>query len=132
MTTYTAEAAPSEATKAFLDLFKSTGESGGLLEGLTLLWATEYVYLNAWKYAGEAAGGVESPAGDESQRIATKAVREKFIPNWSSKEFETFVERLAGLLDEFAEGRDDTDKCAKVWKETLDAELGFWPDVGDF
>jgi hypothetical protein len=41
------ELAPNPVTRAYTDLFAST--SLPLLEGMTLLWATEFSYLKAWQ-----------------------------------------------------------------------------------
>ncbi|KAF2098692.1 heme oxygenase-like protein [Rhizodiscina lignyota] len=119
------EAPPNSATQPYIDLFDSTGRNGSLLEGMTLLWATETVYLRAWQFAGSKAEE-SSGSGD----AASKAVREKFIPNWTNDEFVQFVETLGELVDElYAETKADEEKCVAVWKKVLELETGFWPDV---
>jgi thiaminase len=69
---------------------------------------------------------------------AERATREKFIPNWTSKEFEDFVTNLGDLLDELVQSEAEGSAtkletlegfCEEVWVGVLKAEIGFWPDV---
>jgi hypothetical protein len=70
------------------------------------------------------------------------ALRNEFIPNWSSSEFAQFVGRLGSLIDyavaqalDKAEDGADAAKAAIIgrvegqWKSLLAAETTFWPDV---
>ncbi|KAG9230708.1 hypothetical protein BJ875DRAFT_519128, partial [Amylocarpus encephaloides] len=104
----------------------------GLLPALVLLWGTEICYLTAWRHA---ASHIPPEADVETAEAAAKALWREFIPNWSSKEFEGFVERIGRLVDEvwgtaggdvkgrmFAELED-------VWRRVLGVERVFWPDV---
>ena len=58
-------------------------------------------------------------------------MREVFIPNWSSDEFERFVKRLGDLVDEMGRMalKEEVRECEEVWEMVLCAEKGFWPDV---
>jgi thiaminase len=58
-------------------------------------------------------------------------MREVFIPNWSSDEFEGFVKRLGDLVDEMGKtaGEEEVHECEEVWEMVVWAENGFWPDV---
>lgn len=59
-------------------------------------WATEKCYLLAWSCA-------KDQAREVSEEIKSKDVMlNTFIPNWSSPEFEKFMDALEGLLDELA------------------------------
>lgn len=62
------------------------------------------------------------------------ALRDAFIPNWTSKEFEGFVAEIAELTDLLAEREDAVsrkgDVYRAVWRHVLDVERRFWPDVG--
>ncbi|KIW72053.1 hypothetical protein PV04_00276 [Phialophora macrospora] len=62
------------------------------------------------------------------------ALRDAFIPNWTSKEFEAFVAEIAELTDLLAEREDAVnrklDVYKAVWRHVLDVERRFWPDVG--
>ncbi|KIX97791.1 uncharacterized protein Z520_06569 [Fonsecaea multimorphosa CBS 102226] len=61
------------------------------------------------------------------------ALRDAFIPNWTSAEFEAFVADIAELTDLLAEREDAVtrrlDVYRAVWKHILDVERRFWPDV---
>lgn len=60
------------------------------------------------------------------------ALREAFIPNWTSKEFEGFVEEIGEIMDELCmreEGWRRLDVFKAVWEHILEIEKGFWPNV---
>ena len=60
------------------------------------------------------------------------ALREAFIPNWTSREFEKFVEEIGELMDELCareEGWRRIEVFKAVWEHILSIEQGFWPDV---
>jgi thiaminase len=63
------------------------------------------------------------------------ALRSSFIPNWTSPEFESFVNEIAELTDMLAEREDAVgrklDVYKAVWRHILDVERRFWPDVGE-
>ncbi|OJJ51671.1 hypothetical protein ASPZODRAFT_138745 [Penicilliopsis zonata CBS 506.65] len=128
---------PSHVTKAYIDLFMSAGSPAiTLLEGFVVLWATEYCYLQAWKYA---ASFGESSVQEEGKEDADGgALRDHFIPNWSSAEFEAFVDTIGVVLDEMAaqvKGAEETErlrgKCLEWWRQVLWLEAQFWPDVDE-
>lgn len=134
LTSHVVEDGPGRATTDFMDLFSKVGNST-LLEGMVLLWATEYVYLNAWKHARDVRARLgpfeQMKFASEGEKKVALAMQEKFIPNWSSEEFEGFVDNLAGLVDELAKGFEGEDelykRCEEAWKDTLAAEANFWP-----
>ncbi|EMC93205.1 hypothetical protein BAUCODRAFT_232309 [Baudoinia panamericana UAMH 10762] len=125
-------------TRAYQDLFAgATAQGRPLIVGLVVLWATEEVYLRAWRYAkGKMDPGVSDGEKDVMQRV--------FIPNWSSREFEAFVRKLGGLINMFGlacegereEREEDGEvswqwrECERAWGQVLWAETHFWPDVG--
>lgn len=124
----------SRITRAYIDLFMSAGSAGvSVLEGMAVLWATEVCYLRAWRYAAaflkqrglEAQGGEDADGG---------ALREKFIPNWSSVEFEGFVDGIGDVLDTMAsqiKGAEEAElmrgRCLEWWKQIVWLEERFWP-----
>ncbi|KIX00363.1 uncharacterized protein Z518_10502 [Rhinocladiella mackenziei CBS 650.93] len=61
------------------------------------------------------------------------ALRNAFIPNWTSSEFEAFVAEIAELTDLLAEREDAVarklDVYKAVWRHILDIERRFWPAV---
>ncbi|KAL4943015.1 hypothetical protein BDV06DRAFT_190831 [Aspergillus oleicola] len=126
---------PNEVTRGYINMFLSSGRpSTTLLEGLTVLWATEECYLRAWRYAQSFLSESQSTG---SQDADGGALREKFIPNWASKEFEDFVKKIGDVLDEFAKlelggdlsKKEALDKCEAWWGEVVRLEVGFWPDI---
>ncbi|KAL2014804.1 hypothetical protein VTN00DRAFT_2329 [Thermoascus crustaceus] len=127
---------PNSVTRAYIDLFMSSGSPGSsLLEGMCVLWATEYCYLRAWQYAKEQ---MEQRGGDPSSKEDADggALRLKFIPNWTCCEFEDFVVKLRDVVDEMGgrikgaeEGERERGKCLGWWKQVLWAEERFWPVV---
>ncbi|KAL4916318.1 hypothetical protein BDW62DRAFT_186520, partial [Aspergillus aurantiobrunneus] len=114
-------------TQAYIDMFMSAGSPGAsLLEGLVVLWATEVCYLRAWRFAGsflEQGGGEDLDGG---------ALRKRFIPNWASEEFEMFVGRIGGVVDELARAEGEgvgLGKCERWWRQVVWLEERFWPVV---
>ncbi|KAF2484847.1 hypothetical protein BDY17DRAFT_92299 [Neohortaea acidophila] len=114
-------------TRAYQDLFAgATAQGRGVVVGLVVLWATESCYLRAWRWAK---GQVTRKEGDGEGDVMQRT----FIPAWSSGEFEGFVERIRGVVDEFGEQmeRDGREwrECEAAWRQVLWAEREFWPDV---
>jgi hypothetical protein len=61
------------------------------------------------------------------------ALRNEFIPNWTSLQFEAFVQELADVTDELAEREEAwrrVDVFKAVWEHILEVERRFWPDIG--
>ncbi|EXJ96391.1 hypothetical protein A1O1_01517 [Capronia coronata CBS 617.96] len=126
------------ATQEYIDLFRSFGAdpSRSLLEGLVVLWATENVYLRAWTHAAMFTNATEenrSKDGDSAADLDSGALRSAFIPNWSSIEFEEFVDEIAEVTDLLAEREGALDHGLDVymalWARVLDVEARFWPQV---
>ncbi|EED19968.1 transcription regulator PAB1642, putative [Talaromyces stipitatus ATCC 10500] len=140
---------PSFITRAYIDLFMSVSSPGvSLVEGMAVLYATEYVYLHAWKHAAgimsHTAASCETLASPASFSTGAErdldggALRRKFIPNWSSPEFEKFVNRIGEVVDELAaciKGADvietNRNQCIGWWRQILWLEEQFWPDVNE-
>ncbi|KAJ9410930.1 hypothetical protein DTO045G8_1251 [Paecilomyces variotii] len=124
---------PGFITKAYIDLFMAAGSSGAsLFEGLTVLWATEWCYLSAWRFAR----GHMKEGKDAREDRDGGALRKEFIPNWSSDEFEEFVvlirdamDELAGKLKGVEEIERERGKCLGWWRQVLWLEERFWPNV---
>lgn len=137
---------PQHITRAYIDLFMSAGSPGSsLLEGMTVLFATEYCYLHAWKYAAEVMeGSSPRPSGPSPASFSVGyerdpdggALRRKFIPNWSNAEFERFVDTVRDVTDELAgrvKGAEECErekgKCIALWRQVLWLEERFWPKM---
>ena len=60
------------------------------------------------------------------------ALRKEFIPNWTSTEFEGFVQEIADLVNELAEREEAwrrLDVYRAVWEHICEVERRFWPEV---
>jgi thiaminase len=133
-------------TRAYTDLFMSASSPGTtLLEGMTVLFATEYCYLHAWQYAASLmatcppSSAAPSPASfsvGHEKDLDGGALRRKFIPNWSSPQFAQYVTTLGEITDELAgrlKGAEELErekgKAVGWWRQVLWLEERFWPDV---
>lgn len=104
------------------------------LEGAVLFYATEKAYLEAWTWTKN-----RLVRQDSIKDADGGALRNEFIPNWTSMEFVAFVDQLGDIIndavDEHRRARgSDADKqlfarASKIWDEVLVAEEGFWPEV---
>lgn len=127
---------PTPITHAYIDLFMSASSPGAtLLEGLAVLWATEFSYLRAWQYAAGLSASTASSCGQHGDADGG-ALRGYFIPSWTSAEFEAFVGRIAGVVDGLdaavkgAEHKEDLlGRCRGWWRQVLWLEKRFWPEV---
>ena len=112
-----------QETRAYADVFAGASKaSASLLEGMVVLWATEKCYFEAWKYAKSQRG----------QSVDDEHVLQKtLIPNWTSDEFEQFVDTIGGLVDELGAeaGGKDWKRAEDAWGQVLWAEEKFWPEV---
>lgn len=126
--------AANRITRAYIDMFMSVGSPGvSALEGIAVLWATEVCYLRAWRYAASY-GKKKAQEGKSDADADGGALREKFIPNWSSVEFEQFVNRIGDVLDQMAgeiKGAGEVEvmraRCLEWWKQVVWLEERFWP-----
>ncbi|ADB35648.1 transcriptional activator, TenA family [Kribbella flavida DSM 17836] len=75
---------------------------------ITVLYAVEKAYYDAWASVRERTGADTQYAG--------------FIANWSSPEFAAYVEQLAGLVDR----EDLTPEMALAFDRVIRFELAFW------
>lgn len=125
---------PTTITRAYIDMFMSAASSGvSIIEGMAVLWATEVCYLRAWKYAASFLEGTDGPAEEDTDG---GALRKEFIPNWSSTEFEGFVNRIGDVLDIMAEqtkGVEEAEemrrRCLEWWRQVIWLEERFWPTM---
>lgn len=118
----------SPITRVYKDLFAgSSAPKASLLEGLVVLWATERCYYDAWWYARNTIKSVGLGEGGVMTRV--------FIPNWTSKDFKGFVDKLESLVnglvkeEDFDGGDPEWQRCIEVWRQVLWVEERFWPEV---
>ncbi|KAF3081305.1 hypothetical protein TWF569_002247 [Orbilia oligospora] len=123
-------------TRAYQDMFAGAGSGkASLLEGMVVLWATERCYFDAWGFAKRSSGGDKSSTTGEEKERKSDVMTRIFIPNWTSEEFEGFVDTLEELVngivkDEGVEvGSEVWGRCEATWRQVLWLEEGFWPDV---
>jgi len=119
------------ATKQYIDLFRAfwTDPSMSLMEGLVVLWATEQCYLTAWRFAAQGLSESDSRREDDQDG---GALRQEFIPNWTSSAFEQFVKEIAEVTNLLADREDawrNIQVYKAVWQHILDIEKRFWPEM---
>jgi thiaminase len=119
---------PNPITKAYTDLFASVSlPSCSLLEGMTLLWATEYCYLKAWQNVVK-----HDRKADFTKDLDGGALRAAFAPNWTTDAFSEAVATLGKLVDELAEQNPaGKNACVVIWKQILWLEERFWPHMDE-
>ncbi len=111
------------------------------LDAAVTFWGTERCYLDAWSWA-KAKQPLDRIGIDAKDDADGGALRNEFIPNWSSLEFSRFVARLGTLIDsavaeslgQAGEGADGAkeailQRIEGQWKSLLAAEAAFWPEV---
>ncbi|KAJ5960449.1 uncharacterized protein N7479_007599 [Penicillium vulpinum] len=127
----------SRTTRAYIDMFMSAGSGGvSVLEGLAVLWATEICYLRSWRFAAKCMA--EDGEKDYRKDADGGALREQFIKNWTSVEFEGFVDRIGDVVDEMAgqiKGAEELEimrgRCLEWWRQIVWLEENFWPTVAE-
>ncbi|KAI8635143.1 hypothetical protein F5Y19DRAFT_406712 [Xylariaceae sp. FL1651] len=127
---------PNQTTKAYIELFDSFSARSQkqsprtLFDGLVVLWGTEKAYLDAWSYASQ-----QKPRRSDLEKdLDGGALREKFIPNWTSQQFQEFVKEIQDCLEAYAESQSEEDSAeatfmtaAAMFKKVLALEENFWP-----
>lgn len=119
---------PTHETRAYQDLFAgAAAPNQSLLVGMTVLWATEKCYLEAWRAA-------KSHSAEVDETKKQDVMQKTLIPNWTSDEFGAFVDQIGHLVDELAQehgkpGSREWLKCEEAWTQVLWAEERFWPNV---
>jgi len=85
------------------------------------------VYLDAWSYAKNSRNALLLACNDGSGPAV-----HQFATNWSSQEFETFVNELAQLVDSFGTppGTDLWSRAEAIWCRVVELEE-FWPEEGE-
>ncbi|KAI2792737.1 hypothetical protein POX_b02779 [Penicillium oxalicum] len=131
-------------TRAYIDMFMSAASPGvSPIEGITVLWATEICYLRSWRYAAsygrkkkKETAAATAAAMTENRDADGGALRDRFIPNWSSREFEEFVNRIGDVLDEMVgsfKGAEEAEgirvRCLDWWRQVVWLEERFWPSM---
>lgn len=120
-------------TQAYCLYMLEVGQTGSPEEQMTLLWAMEKLYLEAWTTAasGQQAAAVGPPRGGELGGAAH--VLDLFVQNWTCGAFRAFVTELGSLLDAIvpldATPTHVKARCEAVWRRVLWFERYFW-DAG--
>lgn len=85
------------------------------------------VYFDAWSYVHHLESDTQPGNDDCSHAVG------RFSKNWSSPEFEEFVNELAKLVDDLyiAPGTSAWESAENVWKRVIELEIGFWPEDGE-
>ncbi|POR36351.1 Heme oxygenase-like, multi-helical [Tolypocladium paradoxum] len=125
-----------EGLRRFEALFAGLGPGDGTvlpwLECAVVFYGTEKCYLDAWSFAkkqlDDKDGGGDADGG---------ALRNEFIPNWTSEEFVEFVVELGDIIDEAVQEQIEAhgervkaeivERSLVKWRALLAAEQAFWP-----
>lgn len=114
-------------TQGYIDYMSNVAAHGTFEESMVLLWSMEVLYLRAWRYAAKVRSEQkEDEAGKGDANV--RAALDELIPNWTSKEFEAFVDEIGELVDEFGRtsSREQVDNYEDVWLRCLWFEDRFW------
>lgn len=127
-----------EGLRRFETLFDSIGSGKSIsppwVEAAIIFWGTEKCYLEAWTWAKS-----QLKESDGSGDADGGALRNEFIPNWTSDEFVHFVDELGRIIDDVVAEQikisgvqviaDLVQYFGDRWRELLEAEEKFWPAV---
>jgi formylaminopyrimidine deformylase / aminopyrimidine aminohydrolase len=84
------------------------------------------VYWDAWSNVNDQLRRQGATGVDESpvQALAT---------NWSSSEFDSFVQSLKTLTDDIYSSLDERawKEAERIWTRVIELEKGFWPNEGE-
>ncbi|KAJ7102535.1 heme oxygenase-like protein [Mycena belliarum] len=104
-----------KGTRDYVAEMDSISRGKQLDDGLVFLWAMERVYLDAWSFVR--AELEERGVGHDSPAAA-------FAKNWSSPEFQRFVNDLAGLVNA---SKIEWERAERIWARVVELEKDFWP-----
>ncbi|KAF9477958.1 heme oxygenase-like protein [Pholiota conissans] len=125
------EWAQRKATRDYTAEMVRVASSGSLEDGIIFLWAMERVYLDAWRYVKSIQKQSANPT-DSNASNNVAAVR-SLAENWSSPEFELFVDTLQRLVDglEIKPWSEAWFRAEDIWSRVLELEVAFWPEDGE-
>ncbi|KAG7448755.1 heme oxygenase-like protein [Guyanagaster necrorhizus] len=103
--------------------------SSSLEEGLVFLWAMEKVYLDSWV----AVHTQLVSSLDATRTTPTLSALLSLSANWSSTEFSSFVDTLAGIVNDLGitPGSASWKRAEGVWDRVVELEAAFWPEEGE-
>ncbi len=92
----------------------STAYNGGFVEGFTVLYSAEKVYLDSWM--------------EVKMKLTGKSPWDEFINNWTSQGFQQYVDWLAATLDGLTEDLPpkQKEKLHELFQITGRYEYLFW------
>ncbi|OGB60620.1 MAG: hypothetical protein A2Y94_03180 [Caldithrix sp. RBG_13_44_9] len=99
---------------SYLQFLMSTAYNCSFLEGFTVLYSAEKVYLDSWM--------------EVKKKLKGKSPWEEFINNWTSQGFQQYVDWLAVTLDDLAENLPlrQIEKLRELFQTTGRYEYLFW------
>ncbi|HEX6499696.1 MAG TPA: hypothetical protein VF054_11785 [Micromonosporaceae bacterium] len=98
----------SPATEAYAGLLDRLDRAEAPV-ALSMLWALERVYLDAWSSAAPGAGGYR-----------------EFVEHWTTPEFAAYVAALADAADDLIAEVGGVPDVDRYFVEVVDAETAFW------
>ncbi|PIL23360.1 hypothetical protein GSI_14671 [Ganoderma sinense ZZ0214-1] len=118
-----------KATQDYTAEMARVGALGSFEDGLVFLWAMERVYLDAWKYVKQL---LSHKLGQGEPSPVLLAVQE-LVQNWTSPEFEKFVDGLADLVNrlDISQMSTASNRTEEIWARVVELEEAFWPVGGE-
>ena len=105
---------PAPTCHSYLQFLMSTAYNGSFVEGFTVLYSAEKVYLDSWM--------------EVKMKLTGKSPWDEFINNWTSQGFQQYVDWLAATLDGLTENLPpkQREKLHELFQITGRYEYLFW------
>ncbi|KAM5537679.1 hypothetical protein V8D89_008757 [Ganoderma adspersum] len=114
-----------KATRDYMAEMARIGALGSFEDGLVFLWAMERVYLDAWKHVKLLLSCSQVQGEPGSVLLAVQ----ELVQNWTSPEFEKFVDTLADLVNRLDIPQNSVvfAQAEEIWARVVELEEAFWP-----
>lgn len=83
------------------------------------------MYLDAWKHVASLL--------QQSKLDDTRSAVPSLVSNWTSQEFEEFVNKISSLVNDLGiqPDSDGWKKAEGIWGRVVELEETFWPEEGE-
>ena len=105
---------PSPVCHAYIQFLLTTAYNGTFLDGFTLLYGAEKVYLDSWM--------------EVKKNLKIQSPWQDFINNWTSSDFQNYVNWLGNTLDELVQAQPEKElqKLENLFLTVARYEYLFW------